>query len=87
MFSYLTPVNSSGFAPHWDDVDTFLIQTEGRKFWTVYAPHDDLKLPLESSGNLTEDYVKNLTVVFQGYLCAGDLLYMPRGYIHQVNFF
>ena len=82
--TYLTPPNSSGFAPHWDDVDTFLIQTEGRKYWKIYAPLSDFdKLPMESSANLTPEYVRQLQIVFEGYLYAGDLLYMPRGYIHQ----
>lgn len=81
----MTPAYSSGFAPHWDDVDTFLVQTEGQKYWKIYAPLSDFeKLPMESSENLTQEYVNLLNVVFQGYLYAGDLLYMPRGYIHQV---
>lgn len=81
----MTPKNSSGFAPHSDDVDTFLIQTEGRKLWTVYAPLNIL--PLESSGNLAENYVNTLDIVFHEYLYAGDLLYMPRGYVHKVRFY
>jgi hypothetical protein len=50
-FRYLTPPNSSGFAPHWDDIDAFIVQTEGRKHWKVYAPKNPREaLPLESSG-------------------------------------
>ena len=36
--SYLTPANSQGFAPHYDDIEAFVLQLEGRKHWRVYAP-------------------------------------------------
>lgn len=31
--AYLTPAASQGFAPHWDDIDAFIVQLEGRKRW------------------------------------------------------
>lgn len=34
---YLTPAGSQGFAPHWDDIEAFVIQLEGRKHWKLYA--------------------------------------------------
>lgn len=81
--SYWTPKNSQGFAPHYDDVDVFLMQLEGSKQWRVYDP-------LEPVDHLTrhssEDYKpEQLTKppIFSGTLRAGDVLYMPRGFIHQ----
>lgn len=35
---YLTPPGSQGFAPHYDDIEAFVIQIEGRKHWKLYAP-------------------------------------------------
>lgn len=35
---YLTPQNSQGFAPHYDDIDAFVLQIEGSKHWRVYEP-------------------------------------------------
>lgn len=35
---YLTPPDSQGFAPHYDDIEAFVLQLEGRKHWTLYAP-------------------------------------------------
>jgi bifunctional lysine-specific demethylase and histidyl-hydroxylase NO66 len=29
--AYLTPPASQGFAPHWDDIDAFIVQLEGSK--------------------------------------------------------
>uniref|UniRef100_A0A915DGV8 Bifunctional lysine-specific demethylase and histidyl-hydroxylase n=1 Tax=Ditylenchus dipsaci TaxID=166011 RepID=A0A915DGV8_9BILA len=53
--NYLTPANSAGFAPHWDDVDAFIVQTEGRKNWKVFAPENQNEsLPMASSGNFTD---------------------------------
>ncbi|KAH7730243.1 CBN-JMJC-1 protein [Aphelenchoides avenae] len=82
---YLTPAKSSGFAPHWDDIDAFLLQTEGRKHWTVHAPKEaDEMLPLQSSGNFTaSDVLYGGNCVFKGWLEEGDVLYLPRGFIHN----
>uniref|UniRef100_A0A1I8I8V5 Bifunctional lysine-specific demethylase and histidyl-hydroxylase n=1 Tax=Macrostomum lignano TaxID=282301 RepID=A0A1I8I8V5_9PLAT len=42
---YLTP---PGFAPHWDDIEAFVMQLEGRKHWRVYAPRSpNERLPRE----------------------------------------
>lgn len=35
---YLTPPGSQGFAPHYDDIEAFVIQLEGRKHWKLYQP-------------------------------------------------
>lgn len=83
--SYFTPKGSAGFAPHFDDIDAFLVQVEGRKYWKVYAPDDtDSIWPLKSSHNFSKAEMKQReeSLVFEGWLEAGDLLYIPRGFIH-----
>lgn len=35
---YLTPPNSQGFAPHFDDIEAIILQIEGSKQWKIYAP-------------------------------------------------
>ena len=37
-FSYLTPAGSQGFAPHYDDIEAFVVQLEGKKHWRLYNP-------------------------------------------------
>jgi lysine-specific demethylase/histidyl-hydroxylase NO66 len=78
---YLTPKNSQGFAPHWDDIEAFVLQLEGKKRWRVYEPLE--KLPKASSANLTDDVIGKS--VLDVTLEPGDMLYFPRGFIHQAN--
>jgi ribosomal protein L16 Arg81 hydroxylase len=49
---YYTPADSQGFAPHFDDVDVFVLQIEGKKHWKLYTPDKSEALPRYSSGNL-----------------------------------
>ncbi|WP_430930579.1 JmjC domain-containing protein, partial [Pseudomonas aeruginosa] len=39
--AYWTPPNSQGFAPHWDDIDAFVLQLEGTKRWRLYPSRDE----------------------------------------------
>ncbi|SYZ68222.1 Cupin_superfamily_protein/Cupin-like_domain_containing_protein [Leishmania braziliensis MHOM/BR/75/M2904] len=80
--SYWTPANSQGFAPHYDDVDVFLLQLEGEKLWRLYDPPEEVDVLTRHS---SEDYAPeqlptpNHTITLK----AGDVLYMPRGTVHQ----
>lgn len=80
--SYWTPGGSQGFAPHYDDVDVFLLQLEGEKDWKLHAPLSDVDhLARHSSEDYTEAEVG--PPILTTTLRAGDMLYMPRGTIHQ----
>ncbi|XP_064002936.1 ribosomal oxygenase 1 [Pogoniulus pusillus] len=82
--TYLTPPGTQGFAPHYDDIEAFVLQLEGKKHWRVYRPRTDTEvLPQFSSANLTQAEVGE--PVLETVLEAGDLLYFPRGFIHQGN--
>lgn len=82
---YVTPADSQGFAPHYDDIDAFVLQLEGAKRWRVYEPFADDQYPRVSSRNYTQEEVSRQRVLFDGTLKAGDVLYMPRGTIHQAE--
>jgi lysine-specific demethylase/histidyl-hydroxylase NO66 len=83
--AYLTPPGQSqGFAPHYDDIDAYILQLEGRKRWKVYEPLNKAeRLPRASSVDYTEEDLKDVKPVLDVILEAGDVLYMPRGWIHQ----
>ncbi|GKZ00814.1 hypothetical protein MPSEU_001033100 [Mayamaea pseudoterrestris] len=83
--AYLTPPDGSqGFAPHYDDIDAFCLQLEGRKRWKVYAPlHMSERLPRVSSEDYVAADLDGVEPVFDVLLEPGDVLYMPRGWIHQ----
>ncbi|XP_067011844.2 ribosomal oxygenase 1 [Anabrus simplex] len=79
---YLTPPDSQGFAPHYDDIEAFVLQVEGKKQWKLYKPRPGEELPRESSKDyrpedLQEDPAMDLI------LNEGEMLYFPRGWIHQ----
>lgn len=82
---YLTPPNSSqGFAPHYDDIDAYILQLEGKKHWKVYEPFSRVdSLPRMSSRDFTVAEMKNRKPVLDIVLNPGDVLYMPRGWVHQ----
>lgn len=72
---------AQGFAPHFDDVDVYVLQVEGRKRWRVYAPLPGHALPRYSSRDFVDAEVG--PCVLEAVLQPGDLLYLPRGTIHQ----
>ncbi|KAK3784197.1 hypothetical protein RRG08_001505 [Elysia crispata] len=79
---YLTPPGTQGFAPHFDDIEAFILQLEGKKHWRLYSPrNDDEVLPRFSSGNFSQSEFGE--PILDTVLEAGDLLYFPRGTIHQ----
>nr|CAB3265592.1 bifunctional lysine-specific demethylase and histidyl-hydroxylase NO66-like [Phallusia mammillata] len=81
---YLTPAGFQGFAPHYDDIEAFVLQLEGKKQWSLYNPRSKNEtLPRFSSGNFSESEIGS--EIFSTTLEAGDLLYFPRGFIHQAK--
>jgi len=85
---YLTPGGypNQGFAPHYDDVDVFILQLEGTKIWKVYEPaNKGEKLPRWSSRDFTNGEMLNRKLIIDVQLGEGDLLYLPRGYIHEAK--
>lgn len=79
---YLTPPNSQGFAPHYDDIEAFILQIEGKKRWRLYMPPNENEyLPRYSSKNFDQSEIGE--PILDTIVSAGDLLYFPRGTIHQ----
>ncbi|KAL1277015.1 hypothetical protein QQF64_023688 [Cirrhinus molitorella] len=79
---YLTPAGTQGFAPHYDDIEAFVLQLEGKKHWRVYNPRSEEEvLPWCPSPNFSQNDIGQ--PIMDVVLEAGDLLYFPRGFIHQ----
>ncbi|EFA02272.1 ribosomal oxygenase 1 [Tribolium castaneum] len=78
---YLTPPGSQGFAPHYDDIEAFVVQLEGRKHWKLYQPKSEDVLARFSSPNFKREDLGEPFMELT--LNAGELLYFPRGTIHE----
>ena len=76
--AYVTPKSSQGLAPHWDDVNVIVIQTKGVKNWDVWACQQRPNVP---SGDMDGDALGDPT--WQIFMRPGDVLYLPRGFIHR----
>lgn len=76
---YLTPAGAQGFDAHFDTHEVLVLQLEGNKHWRLYEPTRKLpllgerfRLPREQLGSAREISLE-----------PGDLLYIPRGHIHE----
>lgn len=79
--TYLTPRGTQGFAPHYDDIEAFILQLEGKKRWRMYNNPSGERLPRTSSANFAQEELGE--VILDITLEPGDLLYFPRGIVHQ----
>ena len=77
--AYLTPARSQGLAPHHDDVEVFILQTEGSKLWRLWRGSIDL--PETYSADIPRHELPDAGV--EVMLRPGDVLYLPRGTIHE----
>ncbi|MFL6142116.1 MAG: cupin domain-containing protein [Labedaea sp.] len=85
--AYITPASAQGFAAHYDVHDVFVLQLAGRKRWLVHDPvHPD---PLRS-----QPWQPRAAAVaerageqphLEAELAPGDVLYLPRGYLHSAT--
>ncbi|MGP3933407.1 cupin domain-containing protein [Nonomuraea sp. KM88] len=66
--AYLTPPTARGFGAHHDPYHAWLVQTEGRKEWRLWAPGAD---PAADPPDL------------EVTLGKGDVLWIPRGWLHS----
>jgi len=81
---YITPFSAQGFATHYDDHDVFVLQIMGQKNWRLFnAP-----IPLPSRRQ-TFPKMKDTFAIGEPEqeitLRPGDMLYIPRGYLHDAG--
>ncbi|MCM2410859.1 JmjC domain-containing protein [Streptomyces sp. RKAG290] len=85
--AYVTPPQSRGFDDHYDVHDVFVLQIEGAKRWIVHRPvHPD---PLRDQP--WTDHRSAVAEAAKGephidtVLEPGDVLYLPRGWLHAAE--
>ena len=75
---FLTPQNSVALEPHSDPEDLFIFQLEGQKQWHLFGDKPDISAYGSKLSSVPE-CTMSLT------LNPGDVLYIPRGFIHHAN--
>ncbi|ASZ11954.1 cupin domain-containing protein [Chitinophaga pendula] len=78
---FVTPANAQCFQWHYDEHDLFIIQIAGNKHWKIFE--SAVYLPFEPQNRKQVDF-SGLALLHDVCLEPGDLLYLPRGYVHEV---
>lgn len=79
---YCTPSNAQGFPTHYDSHDVFILQIHGKKHWILY--NTPLELPFKGQPFKRDETPKGeVTAEFD--LEPGDMLYLPRGIMHDAQ--
>lgn len=78
---YLLWGESHGFATHWDDHDTFIVQVYGTKAWTVYGPGRAHPMKTDADHSHTPPD----KAIWDGVLKPGQIMHVPRGWWHNVR--
>jgi len=76
---YLTPTGERGLNAHYDTHDVFVAQVYGSKHWRLWD--GGTRLPLRSQPSRRDQDLGELVAEFDVH--PGDMLYLPRGTIHQ----
>lgn len=93
--SYLTPAGSqgseyyetilnciTGYPAHYDDVEIFVIQLEGKKRWRLYERSDkDTNVSARVTKAFGQEELHKPVADF--VMEPGDIMYFPRGTVHQ----
>lgn len=82
--AYITPPQSTGLVPHYDDHDVLILQLQGSKTWHLYAGDDR---PVREIQRDTDKAVviESLSAPSDLLLEAGGVLYVPRGRVHAAE--
>jgi bifunctional lysine-specific demethylase and histidyl-hydroxylase NO66 len=84
--AYITPPGNRGLLWHFDAHDVFIVQLEGSKVWHVAPPAVKWPIPEKAWHHLRASeraaITSQIREVTDLNLAAGDVLYLPRGYLH-----
>jgi hypothetical protein len=81
--AYLTPPRASGFSAHYDTHDVIILQIHGSKQWRIFpAP---VQLPMADDAFRADPEFDPGEPIKECLLKQGDVLYLPRGYVHAAT--
>ncbi|MEU8788247.1 cupin domain-containing protein [Streptomyces sp. NPDC048643] len=86
--AYVTPPQSCGFDAHYDVHDVFILQVEGSKRWIIHEPvvPDPLRNePWTDHRKAVADAAAENKAHLDTVLNPGDVLYLPRGWLHSAQ--
>jgi ribosomal protein L16 Arg81 hydroxylase len=82
--AYLTPAgHARGLGTHYDTHDVLVFQADGSKHWRLYG--SPMRLPLKDSPYVGDRGVDEGQPTHEFDLKAGDMLYLPRGWLHNAS--
>lgn len=79
---FVTPSQGQCFQAHYDEHDLMIIQIHGKKNWKIYE--SAIPLPLEPQNKKSVDF-SHLKQLEEFNVEPGDLIYIPRGFVHEVK--
>lgn len=89
---YITGAGFTGRPIHWDKTDAFYLQLSGQKAWLIWQPFvEDMlwKQDVEEFGAIATSQQERHTwmstqkLLLNETLLPGDILYVPRGFLHE----
>jgi hypothetical protein len=85
--AYVTPRQSRGFSDHYDVHDVFVLQVGGQKQWRLRPPVHPAPLRDEpwTDHRAQVGRASAEEPAFEFTLSPGDVLYLPRGWVHSAT--
>ena len=85
--AYVTPSQNQGFSAHYDVHDVFVLQVHGEKQWTIHDPVHADPLRHQPWTDRREGVAHRAAEApyLDTTLRPGDVLYLPRGWIHSAR--
>ena len=83
---YLSPPESRGFGIHFDTHSVFALQLEGAKHWKIFD--EPFPRPLGGEQEPSQEFMARVgraRCIYEDDLEKGELLYIPRGVLHEVS--
>ncbi|CAA9224920.1 MAG: Cupin 4 family protein [uncultured Arthrobacter sp.] len=85
--AYITPPQNRGFDDHYDVHDVFVLQIEGTKRWIIHEPvlPDPLRDQVWTDRRAEVADAAKGEAYIDTLLEPGDVLYLPRGWLHAAQ--